>query len=55
MDGGCQLPLGVFCTGNHVHVSFSTASTSAATNSVYDYVDGQEVELAQHIVQDLKK
>lgn len=55
MDGGCQLPLGVFCEGNHVHVSFSTASTSAATNSVYDYVDGNEVELAQRIVQDLKK
>jgi hydroxymethylbilane synthase len=55
MDGGCQLPLGVFCEGNHVHVSFSTSSTSAATNSVYDYVEGNEVELAQHIVQELIK
>ena len=55
MDGGCQLPLGVFCEGNHVHVSFSTSSTNAATNSVYDYLEGKEDELAQHIVQVLKK
>ena len=55
MDGGCQLPLGVFCEGNQVYVSFSRSSIHAATNSVYDYVEGEEVELAQHIVQDLKK
>ncbi len=55
MDGGCQLPLGVFCEGSHVHVSFSSSSATAATNSVYNYVEGEEQSLAQRIVQDLKK
>ena len=55
MDGGCQLPLGVYCVDDHVYVSFSPASTLAATNRTYSYVPGQETELAFSIVQELKK
>jgi hydroxymethylbilane synthase len=55
MDGGCQLPLGVYCVDDRVYVSYSPASTSAATNRIYTYVPGQEIELASSIVQDLKK
>ncbi|MFM6934143.1 MAG: hydroxymethylbilane synthase [Flavobacteriales bacterium] len=55
MDGGCQLPLGVYCIDDQVHVSFSTSATMAAKNSVYAYVSGQEATLAQAIVHDLKK
>jgi hydroxymethylbilane synthase len=55
MDGGCQLPLGVYCVDDQVYVSFSHASTLAATNRTYPYVPGQETELAFSIVQELKK
>ena len=55
MDGGCQLPLGVYCVDDQVYVSFSTSSAEAAENKVYSYVAGQETALAQEIVQELKK
>ena len=55
MDGGCQLPLGVYCVDDQVYVSFSPSSTLAATNRTYSYVPGQETELAFSIVQELKK
>jgi len=55
MDGGCQLPLGIYCINDQVHVSFSPSATIAAKNSVYAYVIGQEATLAQAIVHDLKK
>ncbi|MEY4659456.1 MAG: hydroxymethylbilane synthase [Crocinitomicaceae bacterium] len=55
MDGGCQLPLGVYCVGDKVHVSYSSSSTQAATNRTYSYIQGKEKELAHSIVQDLKK
>ena len=55
MDGGCQLPLGVYCIDEQVHVSFSPSSKEAAQNTVYAYVPGQETELASKIVKDLKK
>ena len=55
MDGGCQLPLGVYCVNDQVYVSFSPSSAEAAENKVYSYVAGQETALAQEIVQELKK
>jgi hydroxymethylbilane synthase len=55
MDGGCQLPLGVYCIDEQVYVSFSPSSKEAAQNTVYAYVPGQETELASEIVQQLKK
>ena len=55
MDGGCQLPLGVYCIDEQVYVSFSSSSKEAAQNTVYAYVPGQETELASKIVKDLKK
>ncbi|MEN9988599.1 MAG: hypothetical protein RLZZ585_1638 [Bacteroidota bacterium] len=55
MDGGCQLPLGVYCVGDHVYVSYSPSAKEAAVNQVYTYVVGQETALTQEIVQELKK
>ena len=55
MDGGCQLPLGVYCVDDQVYVSYSPSSAEAAENKVYSYVAGQETALAQEIVQELKK
>ena len=55
MDGGCQLPLGVYCVGDQVYVSYATSAKEAAENQVYTYVAGQEAALAQEIVQELKK
>ena len=55
MDGGCQLPLGVYCVDDQVYVSYSPSSAEAAENKVYSYVVGQETALAQEIVQELKK
>lgn len=55
MDGGCQLPLGVYCVGDQVYVSYAPSAKEAAENQVYTYVAGQEAALAQEIVQELKK
>jgi hydroxymethylbilane synthase len=55
MDGGCQLPLGVYCVGDQVYVSYSPSAKEAAENQVYTYVAGQETALAQEIVQQLKR
>ena len=55
MDGGCQLPLGVYCVGDQVYVSYAPSAKEAAENMVYRYVAGQETALAQEIVQELKK
>jgi hydroxymethylbilane synthase len=55
MDGGCQLPLGVYCVGDQVYVSYSPSAKEAAENQVYTYVTGQETALAQEIVQQLKR
>lgn len=55
MDGGCQLPLGVYCVGDQVYVSYAPSAMEAAENQVYTYVAGQEAALAQEIVQELKK
>jgi hydroxymethylbilane synthase len=55
MDGGCQLPLGVYCVGDQVYVSYAPSAKEAAENMVYTYVAGQETALAQEIVQELKK
>ena len=51
MEGGCQLPLGVYCDGKTVHVSHSKNSNEAANYSTFEY-DNQE-QLAQTIVDSL--
>jgi hydroxymethylbilane synthase len=51
MEGGCQLPLGVYCDGKTVHVSHSKNSNEAANYSTFEY-DNQE-QLAQSIVDSL--
>ena len=51
MEGGCQLPLGVYCDGKTVHVSHSKNSNEAANYSTFDY-NNQE-QLAQTIVDSL--
>ena len=55
MEGGCQLPLGVYCVGDQVYVSYAPSAKEAAENRVYTYFAGQETALAQEIVQELKK
>lgn len=55
MDGGCQLPLGVYCIGDQVYVSYAPSAKEAAENRMYTYVAGQETALAKEIVQELKK
>jgi hydroxymethylbilane synthase len=51
MEGGCQLPLGVYCDGKTVHVSHSKNSNEAANYSTFEY-NNQE-QLAQTIVDSL--
>ena len=54
LDGGCQLPLGVYCPDeHHVYVSFSTNWEEGAIWEEYE-VDDLE-GLAEIIVQDLKE
>ncbi|MFM7682594.1 MAG: hydroxymethylbilane synthase [Bacteroidota bacterium] len=51
MEGGCQLPLGVFCEGEKVHVSFSENSAFPAKYFVFQN-DNQD--LINDIVSQLK-
>jgi hydroxymethylbilane synthase len=53
MEGGCQLPLGVYCDGKTVHVAHAKTSNEAANYSTFEY-DNQE-QLAQTIVDSLSK
>jgi len=51
MEGGCQLPLGVYCDGKTVHVSHSKTSNEAANYSTFEY--NIHENLAQTIVDSL--
>ena len=51
MEGGCQLPLGVYCDGKTVHVSHAKTSNEAANYSTFEY--NNQDQLAQSIVDSL--
>lgn len=51
MEGGCQLPLGVYCAGEEVYVSYSKSASTAASFFVFAN-DNQNV--VNTIVQHLK-
>ena len=51
MEGGCQLPLGVFCDGDNVHVTFSK---TASEKSSYFVFDSNQDDLVGKIVSHLK-
>jgi hydroxymethylbilane synthase len=51
MEGGCQLPLGVYCDGKTVHVAHSKNSNEAASYSTFEY--SNQEQLAQTIVDSL--
>ncbi len=44
MEGGCQLPLGVFCDGDKVHVTYSKTASEKSTYFVFDANQGGLVE-----------
>ena len=53
MDGGCQLPLGVYCDNRYVHVSYSDFALHASRYFRFPYKDTPEfpskiVEHLQH-------
>lgn len=51
MEGGCQLPLGVYCDGKTVHVAHAKTSNEAANYFTFEY-ENQD-QLAQSIVDSL--
>ena len=51
MEGGCQLPLGVYCDGKTVHVAHAKTSNEAANYSTFEY--NNQNQLAQSIVDSL--
>jgi hydroxymethylbilane synthase len=51
MEGGCQLPLGVYCDGKTVHVAHAKSSCEAASYFTFEY-ENQD-QLAQTIVDSL--
>jgi len=54
LDGGCQLPLGVYCPDEkHVYVSYSTDWTKGASWEEYEIDDLENI--ADIIVEDLKE
>jgi hydroxymethylbilane synthase len=52
MEGGCQLPLGVYCDTENVFVSYAKKWQDGAKNFVFHYSDDEN--LAQEIVSTLK-
>ncbi|MBL7897627.1 MAG: hydroxymethylbilane synthase [Crocinitomicaceae bacterium] len=57
MEGGCQLPLGVYCQKikNQFFVKVSFSSSSSQPGKVLSYHADNTIGLAQKIVSDLKK
>jgi hydroxymethylbilane synthase len=53
MEGGCQLPLGVYCDGKTVHVAHAKTSNEASNYSTFEY--NNQDQLAQSIVDSLSK
>ena len=52
MNGGCQLPLGVYFDGKFVYVSYAPSSLSAARYFKFEY--SNEINFAENIVAHLK-
>jgi hypothetical protein len=53
MNGGCQLPLGVYCDNKYVHVSFSDDAMHPSRYFRFPYIEEQDfpkkiVEHLQH-------
>ena len=53
MEGGCQLPLGVYCDGKTVYVAHAKTSNEAANYFTFDYKN--QDQLAQTIVDSISK
>jgi len=53
MEGGCQLPLGVYCDGANVFVAHAKSANEAATYYTFEY--DSRTDLAQTIVDTLQK
>lgn len=51
MEGGCQLPIGVYCDGEKTYVSYSTNSSLPASYFIFE---NQENDLVNEIVRHLK-
>jgi hydroxymethylbilane synthase len=50
MEGGCQLPLGVYCDGEKTHVSYSTNSSLPASYFIFETQDNDLVnEIVGHL------
>ena len=51
MDGGCQMPLGVFCDNKYVHVSFSDDATHPSRYFCFPYKDdpGFAKKIVEHL------
>lgn len=52
MDGGCQLPLGVYCENEDVFVAYAPEKETAAKN--FHFKNDPEVDMAEKIVATLK-
>ena len=52
MDGGCQLPLGVYCEDSNVYVAYAPNKESAAQN--FHFKLDPEVDMASMIADELK-
>jgi hydroxymethylbilane synthase len=51
MEGGCQLPLGVYCDGETIHVSYSKNSSVPASYFVFD---NRNQDVVNEIIEHLK-
>ena len=51
MEGGCQLPLGVYCDGETIHVSYSKNSSIPASYFVFD---NRNQDVVNEIIEHLK-
>ena len=51
MDGGCQLPLGVYCDNRYVHVAYSDDAMHASRYFRFPYKDTPEFasKIVEHI------
>lgn len=53
MNGGCQLPLGVYCNGNFIYVSHSESANTAAQYYKFEY--SKAANLAETIVAQIQQ
>lgn len=57
MEGGCQLPLGIYCQklGNEFHVLVSYSKSSVVAGKLYRFNETSTKGLAENIVHELKR